>query len=209
VPAVYAANQVVEVTTPDVEETKVSAMFPFEPGGKFNSANVETKETSDEFSDVTQPLVKEEPNATYPNEVFHKKNEDLEKPRKGNSKDDTNEEEPKDTHRKLFDVDPNESDDPIRPSSPFDPGIPTDIDGCQRFPFDSGSSEDKTVVFKGKETLDEPKDNEAMVEDEKYSENLVFGAKAQNFQPELGSGVVYYSRIFHLRCSPFQPASHN
>jgi hypothetical protein len=56
VPAVYAANQVVEVTTPDVEETKVSAMFPFEPGGKFNSANVETKEMSDEFSDVTQPL---------------------------------------------------------------------------------------------------------------------------------------------------------
>jgi hypothetical protein len=41
-------------------------MFPFEPGGKFNSANVETKETSDEFSDVTQPLVKEEPNAMPP-----------------------------------------------------------------------------------------------------------------------------------------------
>jgi hypothetical protein len=49
------------------------------------------------------------------------------------------------------------------------------------------------LVFKGKATLDEPKDNEAMVEDENYSENLVFGAKTQNFQPELGSGVVYYS----------------
>ena len=46
--------------------SKKNPMFPFEPGGKFNSANVKTKETSDEFSDVTQPLVKEEPNAMPP-----------------------------------------------------------------------------------------------------------------------------------------------
>ena len=68
------------------------------------------------------------------NEIFDKKNADLENPRKGNSKDDTDEEEPKDTHRKLFDVKPNESDDSTRTSRPLDQAfLQTSIDAYTSF----------------------------------------------------------------------------
>jgi hypothetical protein len=120
--------------------------------------------------------------------------------------DDTDEEQPKDTHEKFFDVNTIESDVQAKTPKPFDtdPGIPTDIDVCLLFPFVPGIFKDKNVVFEGKETMDEPQDAEATPKDEIYSKNLVFDAKTNNFQPDLGSVVVSLQKIYSISVTHYR-----